>query len=182
MTTRAVPVTLLSRLSLALLLCVTACEQSVDEGQLDSAPPVKHDAAGTDEGPLPDGAPDGSFPDSGPPGKTVKVTYKGQTTVVDLSKPPPVDFEGSQHAKLDAVITLALPGQSHGGLTADFTSGDGYMPGMKSNCKGLVPVAGAVFSMGYIDVSTRKLRWDLSLKQPGCMYLKDLAEITVADK
>lgn len=167
--------------SLALLL-LAACDQSVDEGQPDSASVADSSVADRQltETLLP---PDSTGPDASAPGKTVKVSYQGKTVVVDLNKPAPVTFEGTAHARLDEVIKLAQPGiTNQTKMTADFTSGDGYKPGTKSNCKALIPVAGAEFARGYIDVASRKLRWDLSLQYPGCLYIKDLAEITLAPK
>jgi hypothetical protein len=164
---------------LCLLLCA-GCDQSVDTGS-DSAPP--------DGGPADTVAGDGvtaadgtGVADGQPAGQTIKVIYNGQTTVVSLDQPTPVTFESAPHAKLSDVIAIAVPGAAQDALTADFTSSDGYQPGSKSNCDGLLPVAGTEFAKGYIDVATRKLSWDPSLNYPGCLFIKDLAEIEVADK
>jgi hypothetical protein len=164
---------------LCLLLCA-GCDQSVDTGS-DSAPP--------DAGPADTVAGDGETTADGTAGEkgvadgqTVKVIYKGQTTVVSLSQPTPIAFENTPHAKLSDVIEIAVPGAAQDALTADFTSSDGYQPGSKSNCDGMLPVAGTEFAKGYIDVATRMLSWDPGLNYPGCLFVKDLAEIEVADK
>jgi hypothetical protein len=115
-------------------------------------------------------------------GETVQVTYSGRTTTVALSQPTPVTFEGTLHARLSEVVALALPGQAQSALEADFQASDGFRASMKSNCQGVVPVAGTVFTEGYIDINTRKLRWDTSLMYPGCLYVKDLAEILLSEK
>lgn len=162
---------------LSLALCA-GCDQSVDPGT-DGGPPdgAAFDAAGAEGGTGDQGVADGQ-----PAAQTVKVIYKGQTTVVSLSQPTPVTFEGTPHAKLSDVIEIALPGVAQDGLTGDFTSSDGYKPGSKTTCDGLLPVAGAEFPKGFIDVATRRLDWDPSLGYPGCLSVKDLAEIEVADK
>jgi hypothetical protein len=168
---------------LCLLLCA-GCDQSVDTGS-DSAPPDAGPAdtvAGDGETTADGTAGEKGVADGPPAGQTVKVIYKGQTTVVSLSQPTPIAFENTPHAKLSDVIEIAVPGAAQDALTADFTSSDGYQPGSKSNCDGMLPVAGTEFAKGYIDVATRMLSWDPGLNYPGCLFVKDLAEIEVADK
>ena len=175
---------------LMLVLVLAACDQSVDDGSDSGAPdtgPVADTGPGADGVVGPDqGATDGLVADTAAGdasgAQTVKVTYKGQDKVVDLSQPTPVTFEGFPSALLSDVVALAFPGATQDSLTADFMSSDGFKPGTKTNCIGLVPVDGTLFPKGYIDVGTRKLRWDTALAYPGCLYIKDLAEIQLADK
>ena len=161
-----------------------SCDQSVDDGRLDSTAGdtvAQHDGQAGEHPAGDGGTADGKAVD-GAAGKTVKVTYKAQSTVVSLAQPTPVTFLGTKHARLWDVIQLAVAGVTQDKLTADFVSSDGFKPGSKSNCAGLVPVPGANLAKGYIDVSTRRLSWDPSLGYPGCLSVQDLAEILVADK
>jgi len=159
----------------ALALLAVACDQSVDDGG-------DPDATSADASPAGDGAYElGLLPDAAP-ARTVNVTYNAQDKLIDLAEPTPVTFEGHPSARLSDVVSLAFPAATQADLTADFTAGDGFKPGSKSNCSGLVPVDGADFPKGYVDVATRKVRWELSLAFPGCLYIQDLAEILLADK
>lgn len=174
------------------LLCAGACDQSVDPGAQDSSvvdsvargDGVKIDGATSDDtGATPDASGSGDQAVGGDAAtNTVKVTYKGNTTVVDLGQPTPVTFEGALHALLSDVVALGVGGKALDSLQADFASSDGFNPGSKSFCASLVPVAGNLFDKGYIDVATRRLRWDAALQYPNCLYVKDLAEITITDK
>jgi len=172
------------------LALVVACDQSVDTGADGRVPDtLRADQGPTGEAAVADqSAVDGvtTTTDGGPTeasaAQTVKVTYKGQDKIVDLSQPTPVTFEGIASAKLSDVIGLAFPSLTQTDLTADFMSSDGFKPGTKSNCTGLLPVPGANIALGYIGLPDRKLRWELSLGYPGCLYVKDLAQIELADQ
>lgn len=167
-------------------LVAAGCDQDVNVGKLDSG---KADAGAADLA-----AADASSRDQGDAqggdlqasdavqGKTVKVTYAGKSPVVSLTKPTSVTFEGTLHARLSDLVALALPGKDQSKLQADFESSDGFRSSKKSTCNGLVPVAGSLFVQGYVDINTRKLRWDTALKHPGCLYVKDLAIIILTDK
>lgn len=157
--------------SLTLCLAVMAlgaCDQPVDEGKTDSG---KADGATADRGRT-----------EGVSGKTVQVKYQGKTRVVDLSKPTPVDFKGAKHARLSDVVQLAALGKTLDSLTADFMSSDGFKPGSKAPCAKLIPVPGNQLVKGYIDPATRNLKWEDSLKWPGCISVRDLSEIWISDK
>ena len=174
-------------LFLALALIV-ACDQSVDTNADGSVPDTLRadqgpagEAAVADQGVGDVASTDGS-PAEASTAQTVKVTYKGQDKTVDLSQPTPVTFEGIASVKLSDVIALAFPGLTQTDLTADFMSSDGFKPGAKSNCSGLLPVPGANIALGYIGLPDRRLRWELSLGYPSCLYVKDLAEIELADQ
>ena len=120
--------------------------------------------------------------DSLPPGLKVKVTYLGATTEVDLNQPPVFQNGGFGYSLVSDVIGIAVPGKPIANLQAGFVAGDGYNPADKSGCASFVPVAGSNLSKGWIDRATRFLAWDTSLGLPGCMQIKDLAEILVTDK
>lgn len=175
---RASPIT--GSLVLSLLLLSSGCDQSVDA-------PVAPDASRADGAPLTDANPDDQSTSDAAPADTavaaqsVKVTYLGQTTTVALDEPTPVTFEGRPHALLSDVVALGVGSKALETLQAGFTSSDGFTPDSKSLCEGLIPVDGSLFVQGYIDVATRMLSWAPELQYPGCLYVKDLAEITVSD-
>lgn len=167
--------------TLAVALAIAACDQAVDEGQSDSgmAPDARTKDAGAADTAARDG---GSTNPDQIVGKTVQVTYGGKTHTVPLLQPTSVTFEGTAHARLSDVIALALPAtKDQAKLKADFESSDGYRPSTKTTCDKLVLKAGAVFKQAYLDVNTRKLRWEVSLKYPGCLYVKDVAKVLVSD-
>lgn len=171
---------------LAIWIC--ACDQSVDPGTQDSGvvdstaiDTQTHTDGATPDVTGADGAGDQTVADAAAK-NTVKVTYQGKSVDVDLGQPTPVTFAGAPHALLSDVVALGVSGKALDSLQADFTSSDGYNPGSKSNCASLVPVPGNLFQKGYIDVSTRRLRWDTALQYPSCLNVKDLAEITITDK
>ncbi|MGC4115654.1 MAG: hypothetical protein QM765_13825 [Myxococcales bacterium] len=121
-------------------------------------------------------------PDGGASGKSVKVTYNGNSSTVALGQLTTVSLNGVPYAKLADVLAAAIPGKTLDQLRAtDFIGADGFTPNSKTNCATLLPVAGATLAKGYIDPATRNLKWDESLTYPGCMIVKDTAEIIVAD-
>lgn len=162
------------------------CDQTVTEGHPDAwvldarasdqAAGDRENGEATDRAVAEAGSSDGTL------GPTVQVRYLGQTTVVALLKASPVQFEGTAHARLSDVITLAAVGKAQSGLQADFESSDGFRSSTKSTCNGLVPVKGDLFPKGYVDQADRKLRWDTALGYPGCLYVKTLAVIHLTDR
>ncbi len=121
-------------------------------------------------------------PDGGNSGKSVKVTYNGSSSTVALGQLTTVAINGVSYAKLADVIAAAIPGRTLDQLKAtDFISADGFTPNSKSDCAALLPLGAAIIAKGYIDPATRKLKWDDSLGYPGCMSVRDTAEIVVAD-
>ena len=160
------------------LLPLAGCDQTVDEGTPDSG--ITPDKGATADQTLTEAGADAATPDA-IAGKTVEVVYGGKSVTVPLLKPTSVTFEGTAHARLDHVVALGLPGKDQAKLKADFESSDGYRPSTKSTCDQLVLKAGTVFKQGYLDVQTRKLRWEQSLKYPGCLFVKDVAKVLVTD-
>jgi hypothetical protein len=162
------------------IILILACDQSVDEGTLNDSGSVDlvavDGASATDvatgEQPVTDAA----------QGLSVMVIYQGQTHQVSLDKATPVEFEGTQHARVSEVVQLALPDAVLDSLEADFKSSDGWHPRLQDFCTDLIPLDGALLSKAYIDLESRKLRWDTDLQHPGCMYVKDLERILLEDK
>ena len=123
---------------------------------------------------------DPGTPDAGLSGKTVQVVWSGASTEVALGGLQTVEVGGLQLVPLTDVIAGVLGAEPLAGITADFTAGDGFKPGSKSTCDGLIPVPGATLAQGYLDPQTRNLTWDESLQYPGCLHLTDTAEILLA--
>jgi len=126
--------------------------------------------------------PEGGIKPDGGGANTVEVTYGGNSVKVDLTKPQPVTVGGVSCARLSDVALLAFPGKDLATLTADFASSDGFMPGEQVNCKGLVPVAGDKLAKGYVQLQGHRVVWDSDLGFPGCLSVKDLAKIILANK
>jgi hypothetical protein len=124
----------------------------------------------------------GMKPDDGGGGKTVAVVYNNQSTAIDLSKPQPVPLDGTFYARLSDVVLLALPDKTLDTLLADFEGSSGFRPGSKSNCDGLIPVAGETLKKGYIHPQSLILRWEDDLGYPGCMSVQGTVKIFISDK
>jgi hypothetical protein len=138
-------------------------------------------------GSVADAAADSDQPSDAQPSETsaglkVKVTYQGSSTEVDLNQGELYQNAGDATSILSSVILLALPSKTITTLQANFLAGDGYNPADKSSCASFVPVAGDNLKKGWISRATRDLSWDASLGFPGCVNVKDLAEILVEDK
>lgn len=117
-----------------------------------------------------------------PAGLKIKVTYGGQSTDVDINQAELFQNGGVDYSLLSGVITVALPSKAIADLQANFVAGDGYNPADKPSCAEFVPVAGDNLKKGWIARDSRNLSWDPSLGFPGCVAVKDLAEILVEDK
>lgn len=111
--------------------------------------------------------------------KTTRVTYLGASQEIDLSTLGTVDVGGVVVVRLGEVLSTALPEVSLATVGANFLSSDGFNPSSKENCALLLPVVGATLNQGYLDPSTRNLSWDVTLAYPGCLAVRDLAEILV---
>lgn len=121
-------------------------------------------------------------PDGGTSGKSVKVIYNGSSSAVALGQLPTTAINGASYAKLADVVAAAIPGRSLDELkVTDFVSADGFASSSKADCGPLLPVAAATLAKGYLDPATRNLRWDDALAYPGCMCVRDTAEIVVAE-
>ena len=144
--------------SVLLGLSLTACDQKTEPAQTDS------------------GVPD----DSGTvPGVKITVSYQSNDTDVDLSTLTPIT--GTTTVALSDVVLKALPGKDLTTVSAMFLGADGFDPSTKANCATIVPLAGNLLAQGTVDVSTANMSWDASLQFPGCIYVKGLAKITIAD-
>jgi hypothetical protein len=142
----------LARLAVALLAAAAACSQEVGDGG--------------------DGA-----------AGSVAVVYGESRVDVDLGTLTAVDVgEGEVHVPLDDVVAagdLARPLEE---LEFDFLAGDGFAPRDSPNCTDdLVPVPGANLERGYIHRENRRLFWDAELGYPGCLSVRDTAEILASD-
>jgi hypothetical protein len=127
--------------------------------------------------------PDGASADSSfPPGLKLKVTYQGASIDVDLNQPPLFQNGGYDYSLVSDIIAIAVPGKPVASLSAGFVAADGYNPADKPGCAPFVPVVGNQLKQGWVDRATRFLAWDPALAMPGCMELKDLAEILVTDQ
>ncbi len=113
---------------------------------------------------------------------TVAVEHGGQAVDADLSDLAVVQVGGLDFVRLSDVVKEAFPDLDLGTVTADFAASDGFMPGSKSNCTGLVPVQGGLLVQGYISPATRNLAWDEALQYPGCLRVSDTARILLADR
>jgi hypothetical protein len=101
--------------------------------------------------------------------------------IVELDRVATVTVSGAQVAKLTDLIALAVPQKPLSGLQGtDFVSADGFTPKSKSNCNALLPVSPETLAKGYLDPATRNLVWDSTLGFPGCMTVRDTAEVYLA--
>jgi len=144
-------------------LSLAACDQTVTPGNADAAPPdADADAA---------------------PAKLLKVSYQGADHDVNVLalKPAAVDAGGGA-VLLSEVVLSALPGKSLPALAAGFRAVDGFDPASKSNCDGLLPVPGDRLDRGFVSLATLNLAWAVELQYPGCLHVKALAQILLADK
>lgn len=149
---RSCPVRLLI-MPLLLGLGLAACDQTTTPGKVDAAA-TQH----------------------------LKVTYQGTDHDVDLSTlKPTVSDAGASAVLVSDVVQKALAGKSLATLKAGFRSADGYDPSSKSNCDGLLPVPGDKLAKGFVELAPLRLTWAADLKFPGCLYVKDIAQILISD-
>jgi hypothetical protein len=121
--------------------------------------------------------------DAGGGGPSVLVTYGGEQHAVALGSLATVDFAGAPHIKLSIAILAAFNGPSIAELKVDdLIADDGYTPTTRSNCDGMLPVAGEDTEQGFIEPDTRNLVWDAALTFPGCMAVDSLHEIKISDQ
>jgi len=133
---------------------LAACDQSTTPGQVDAGP-APH----------------------------LKVTYQGAEHDVDLSTLKPIVADaGTGSVVLSDVANAALPGKNLAALGANFLAADGFDPASKSNCDGLLPVSGDKLARGFVNLATLNLAWAVELQYPGCLHVKNLAQILLADK
>lgn len=120
--------------------------------------------------------------EAAPAGKTVRVVHGDQTKTADLSLEPVVTVKDLPFVRLSDVVGQVFPSLDLSTVTADFTAGDGFQPASSPNCATLIPVDGSLLSRGYISPETRNLAWDDDLQYPGCMRVRDTAEIRLVDR
>jgi hypothetical protein len=111
----------------------------------------------------------------------ISVIHGAETKVVDVAKMATVDVDGTPVVLLSEVVKAAFPAIVLTEVTVDFTGAEGYKPGSKSNCAGVVPIPGKSLEQGWIDPATTNLLWDESLGYPGCLHVKLTTEIILAD-
>jgi hypothetical protein len=113
----------------------------------------------------------------------LKVTYRETDHDVNLSTLKPLVADaGTSAVLLSDVVQSALPGTSLATLDTNFRAEDGFDPASKSNCNGLLPVSGEKLAKGFVDLATRNLAWAAELQLPGCLHVKGLAQVLLADK
>ena len=168
-------------------LLLGACEDSGStplepDGAIDGG---MADTGAGDTGARDTGAGDTGAADTGSDGasgNSIEVSYGGQAKQAMLAKETPVSCGSGTCARLSDLVKQVFPALDQTKVVANFRSSDGFDPGMKSNCKGFVPVPGAALGKGLVDTVTHKLLWDSSLGYPGCLQVKDLARVLLADK
>jgi hypothetical protein len=113
-------------------------------------------------------------------GLKIKVTYQGVDHTVDIST---VTAETSGSVLVSNVVLKALPGQDLTLVNAPNFLAPGYDPTTKGSCQaaGVLPVAGTDLALGYVAPATADLTWDASLSKPGCLNVKGLDQILLAD-
>ncbi len=121
---------------------------------------------------------DGDVPGDGP---TVEVVYGDDTTTVDLSQFEATEIDGEAHVSLADVVMDGAELAPLGDFEFDFAASDGFTPLGSPNCLGIVPLPGEYLTQGQINIDTMRLVWDETLEFPGCLSVKDLAQIIVTD-
>ncbi|MBP7126626.1 hypothetical protein KBD49_09705 [Myxococcota bacterium] len=117
-----------------------------------------------------------------PAGLTVLVKHGDDTRTASLAALATVSLEGLPFVRLSEVVGSVFPTLDLSMVTADFMAADGFVPASSPNCTTLIPVDGALLTLGYISPDTRNLAWDDELQYPGCMRVRDTAEIRLADR
>lgn len=135
-------------------------------------------ACGDDDDTTPDAA--SGSPDAA--ALTVEVAYGDLTNTVTLSTLTPGTFGGVAAVKLSDVVLAAFPSVTVANLQADdFVASDGFASSGSSNCTEVLPIDGASFDKGWIEIATRNLVWEDSLGFPGCTSPDDLVTVKISD-
>ncbi|MCC6333539.1 MAG: hypothetical protein IT380_06095 [Myxococcales bacterium] len=124
------------------------------------------------------GLADGGVTDAGT-GLTVEVGYLGGAQQVALGSLPTTSIAGKTVVALDQVVYGAFPAAQGTAFTVSFRASDGFDPASRSNCMSLLPLSSTLLPRGGIDPLTRNLTWDDALGYPGCLYVRDLATLTL---
>lgn len=112
-------------------------------------------------------------------GRIITVVVDGSSTEVDLGEIELVETGEVTAARLGDVLRAAGVEPADGGYVADLVSFDGFHPGAKTPCKGLIPLELALFDKGFIAEFTGETLWDESLDFPGCMNVNGLSRIVL---
>lgn len=117
-------------------------------------------------------------------GLKVKVTYQSVDHTVDISTVAvETTGEAADKVLVANIVLKALPGQDLALVNAANFLAPGYDPTTKANCQvaGVLPVAGTDLDLGYVAPATADLTWDTTLAKPGCLSVKALDQILLAD-
>jgi hypothetical protein len=114
--------------------------------------------------------------------QSIEVTYQGMTQIVQFDDlETQYKFNNQPVVALDDVILGSGLVLECAGLWLDFIGTDAYSPVCNDNCDDYAPVAGELAGQGYIERGTRRLLWEESLENPGCLSVKDVETIALAD-
>lgn len=190
------------RITMVVTLALAGCDQettagATDDGATDNAVAADVIETTVEDATTPDGTIDEDAPvgTDTPVGETttdaaveaevasalISVIYGAESKVIDVAKMATVDVEGTPAVLLSEVVKAAFPAVVLTEVSVDFTGAEGFKPGSKANCVGVVPVPGKSLEQGWIDPATTKIFWDESLGFPGCLTVKMATEIILAD-
>ena len=93
-----------------------------------------------------------------------------------------IAVEGVDVVRLSDVVETATLGVDLADLEFDFVASDGFRSGERSTCVDTVPMPGETLDRGYIDPVTRNLSWDAALDMPGCVRVRDAAQLLASDR
>ncbi len=113
--------------------------------------------------------------------KTVEVVFEEVTSEVDLGELDTVTIEGEELVRLSDVVEAADLGVELSALEFDFVASDGFRSGDRSTCTETIPMPGETLEQGYIDPVTRNMSWDASLGMPGCVRVRDAAQLIATE-
>ncbi len=114
--------------------------------------------------------------------KLVEVVYSGGSYEVALGEIETIAVEGVDVVRLSDVVETATLGVDLADLEFDFVASDGFRSGERSTCVDTVPMPGETLDRGYIDPVTRNLSWDAALDMPGCVRVRDAAQLLASDR
>lgn len=112
-------------------------------------------------------------------GRIITVVVDGSPTEVDLGGIELVETGEVTAARLGDILRAAGIEPADGGYVADIVSVDGFHPGAKTPCKGLIPLDLDLFDKGFIAEFTGETLWDEALDFPGCMHVNGLSRIVL---
>jgi hypothetical protein len=114
--------------------------------------------------------------------QSIQVTYQGMNQTVQFDDlETQYKFNDQPVVSLEDIVLGSGLVLSCQGLWMDFVGSDAYSPVCSDNCAGYAPVSGELAGQGYIERGTRRLLWEESLEYPGCLSVKDVETIALAD-